>query len=103
MANPFAKRLKQARLAAGISQKQLGIQAGIDQFAASTRINQYERGVHAPKYEIVAKMSKILKVPVPFFYTADNNMAEMIRLAYKLPASRRKQIAQNLKQLTIED
>jgi len=103
MANPFAKRLKQARLAAGISQKDLGIQAGIDQFAASTRINQYERGVHAPKYELAVKMAKILKVPVPFFYTADNNMAEMIRLAHKLPASKRKQLFQDLKKLTNDE
>lgn len=34
----FCKRLKEARLAAGLSQKKLGIAAGIDEFVASTRI-----------------------------------------------------------------
>ncbi|EDH9073974.1 transcriptional regulator, partial [Salmonella enterica subsp. enterica serovar Agbeni] len=33
----FCKRLKEARLAAGFSQKKLGIAAGIDEFVASTR------------------------------------------------------------------
>ena len=31
--SPFSKRLKEARAAKGFSQKQLGIQAGIDQDA----------------------------------------------------------------------
>ena len=35
----FSRRLKEARLAAGFSQKNLGIAAGIDEFVASTRIN----------------------------------------------------------------
>jgi DNA-binding XRE family transcriptional regulator len=43
-----AKRLKEARLLAGISQKKLGIKAGIDEFTASARINQYEKGAHMP-------------------------------------------------------
>lgn len=40
----FCKRLKEARTAAGLSQKKLGIAAGIDEFVASTRINRYEKG-----------------------------------------------------------
>ena len=40
----ISRRLKQARVLAGLSQKQLGIKAGIDEFSASPRINQYERG-----------------------------------------------------------
>lgn len=36
----LARRLRAAREARGVSQKQLGILAGIDQFVASARINQ---------------------------------------------------------------
>ena len=39
-----AKRLREARELSGLSQKQLGIKAGLDEFSASPRINQYERG-----------------------------------------------------------
>ena len=45
-----ARRLKEARVRAGLSQKQLGIKAGIEEFSASPRINQYERGKHTPDY-----------------------------------------------------
>lgn len=38
------KRLKEARLEAGLSQKRLGIAAGVDEFVVSARMNQYETG-----------------------------------------------------------
>lgn len=44
--SPVAKRLKEARLAARLSQKSLGIAAGMDEFSASARMNQYETGKH---------------------------------------------------------
>ncbi|WP_366931802.1 hypothetical protein [Paraburkholderia xenovorans] len=37
----FGGRLKEARLRAGLSQKKLGIVAGLDPSVASTRINRY--------------------------------------------------------------
>jgi transcriptional regulator with XRE-family HTH domain len=39
--NVFCKRLKEARLAVGLSQKKLGIAIGLDEFVASTRVNRY--------------------------------------------------------------
>ena len=41
----WGRRLKEIRVEQGLSQKQLGIQAGLDQFVASTRINRYELGI----------------------------------------------------------
>ena len=46
----FARRLKAARLEKGITQEELGIQSGIDEFSAKARINQYENGVHTPHF-----------------------------------------------------
>ena len=60
--NKWGKRLKQARLAAGLSQKQLGIEAGIDEGVASTRINRYEMGVHKPDPSVAVALGKVLKV-----------------------------------------
>jgi transcriptional regulator with XRE-family HTH domain len=37
--NPITKRLKEAREKADISQKQLGIAAGIDEFSSTARID----------------------------------------------------------------
>lgn len=74
----FCQRLKQARLAKGLSQKQLGIEAGIDEFVASTRINRYEKGVHEANTETIQQLSEVLNVPLAYFYTADDTLAELI-------------------------
>ncbi len=74
----ITKRLHEARLAAGISQKQLGIAAGIDEFSASPRINQYERGVHVPDFATVERLAMVLHVPTPYFYTRDDDLAKLI-------------------------
>lgn len=76
-------RLKQARLNAGLSQKMLGIEAGIDAFVASTRINRYELGIHRPDLLTVRKLAKVLNVPVAFFFAdEDDEIAELL-LLYK--------------------
>ena len=74
----ITKRLNEARLAAGISQKQLGIAAGIDEFSASPRINQYERGVHVPDFATLERLALVLNVPTPYFYTRDDELAKLI-------------------------
>ena len=79
--NPIPKRLKEARKARGLSQKELGIRAGIDEFSASPRINQYETGKHTPNYSTLTQIADVLKVPVPYFYCEDNRLSQLI-LAY---------------------
>lgn len=74
----FCQRLKQARLAKGLSQKKLGIAAGIDEFVASTRINRYEKGVHEASLEAAQQLAMVLDVPLAYFYTADEALAEMM-------------------------
>ncbi len=73
-----AKRLKEARLRAGISQKQLGIRARIDEFSASARINQYERGKHMPDLSTLTRLAAVMRVPVPYFYCQDAELADVI-------------------------
>ena len=73
-----AQRLKEARLQVGISQKQLGILAGIDAFSASARINQYERGKHMPDLQTLTRLAAVMGVPVPYFYCQDAELAGVI-------------------------
>lgn len=77
--SPVAKRLKEARLAAGLSQKSLGIAAGIDEFSASARMNQYETGKHIPDYSTLSLIGKVLKLPVAFFYADTPELASWIQ------------------------
>jgi transcriptional regulator with XRE-family HTH domain len=96
-ASVVAQRLKQARLRAGLSQKQLGIKAGIDQFAASARINQYERGKHVPDVWTAARLARVLEVPTPFLYAQDEGLAAWILIYEKLSASMRRSITRKAK------
>lgn len=73
----FCQRLKAARISKGLSQKSLGILAGIDEFVASTRINRYEKGVHQANIEIAQQLAKALEVPLAYFYMVDDQLAEL--------------------------
>ena len=84
MESPVPKRLKEARLAMGISQKKLGISAGMDEFSASARMNHYEIGRHTPDYLTLKRIADVLNLPVAYFYTEDNDLAEVIKLFNKL-------------------
>jgi len=84
-------RLREARERLGISQKQLGIKAGLDPSVASPRINQYETGKHVPDIQTAQRLAEVLEVPAPYLYAEDDLLAAWI-LAYShvTPALRRK-------------
>ena len=84
-------RLREARERLGISQKKLGIKAGIDPSVASPRINQYETGKHVPDIQTAQRLAEVLRVPAPYLYAEDDQLAAWI-LAYTraTPAARRK-------------
>lgn len=76
-------RLKTARLKAGLSQQKLGILAGIDEATASARMNQYEKGIHTPDFMLTCKLAEVLKLPVCYFYTVEDDLAEQIEKYYQ--------------------
>ncbi|BFI54383.1 helix-turn-helix transcriptional regulator [Yersinia pseudotuberculosis] len=88
----LTKRLKEARLRAGLSQEKLGILAGIDEASASARMNQYEKGKHTPDFEMACKLAKVLDIPESYLYTKDDLMAEMILKFYHLSNKNRIEI-----------
>lgn len=77
----MGRRIRVARLKAGLSQKELGIKAGIDESSASARINQYERDKHVPDYRTAQHLASALDVPVMYLYADDDDLAELV-LAY---------------------
>ncbi|MDR0251095.1 MAG: helix-turn-helix domain-containing protein [Burkholderiales bacterium] len=92
----FCRRLKEARQAAGFSQKNLGIAAGIDEFAASARINRYEQAVHEADAMTIANLAKVLDVPLAYFYAEDDRLAQMILVFEKLPAKDQEKLLQQI-------
>jgi transcriptional regulator with XRE-family HTH domain len=74
----FARRLKEARLKAGYSQKTLGIMAGMDAFSASSRMNHYEKGRHLPDLSMAERIASILEVPTAYLFCPEPDLAEML-------------------------
>lgn len=86
----WTKRLKQARLASGLSQKDLGIAAGLDEFVASTRINRYEVGVHQSDYPMAVRLARVLQVPVAYLYCDSDEVASMLLAFHRAPKAARR-------------
>ena len=80
----ISERLKAARLRAGLSQEKLGKLAGIDPTSASARMNQYERGKHSPDYRLMCRVAEILKMPVSWFYTEDDDLARLQEIFFNM-------------------
>jgi transcriptional regulator with XRE-family HTH domain len=88
----FTARLMEARQRMGYTQAQLGVLAGIEEFSASARMNQYERGVHAPDYGTVQRLAKALQVPTSYFYEEDDLLSALILNYGALKTQQRKQL-----------
>ena len=83
------KRLKEARDRAGLSQRELGFRAGM---GVSPKINQYEKDKHGPNLQTVTTIAKALKVPVPYLYCADDELARVILRFSELGADDKKRV-----------
>jgi transcriptional regulator with XRE-family HTH domain len=68
----------------------LGIAAGLDEFVASARINQYERGVHSPDYGLACRLARVLGVPTAYFYAERDDEADLLMAYHRLTPARRK-------------
>ncbi|VAW80224.1 hypothetical protein MNBD_GAMMA12-36 [hydrothermal vent metagenome] len=90
--SPVSKRLREARVLAGFSQKSLGIKAGIDEFSASARMNQYETDKHVPDFGTIKRISKVLKMPEAYFYCDDDKLALLISCWSVLSKKKQQQI-----------
>ncbi|HCH24809.1 MAG TPA: transcriptional regulator [Oceanospirillaceae bacterium] len=96
---PVALRLKQARVRCGLSQRKLGIAAGIDEASSSARMNQYERGKHVPDFDTLVKLAKVLGVPVSYFYCIDDTDAEFQLNFHQLHVDQQTQVKQLLERI----
>ncbi|MBF6023089.1 helix-turn-helix domain-containing protein [Lysobacter niastensis] len=80
----FAKRLKQAREARGLSQRELGDHIGLGKQVGSTRINRYEQQKSRCDMDTAAQIAKELGVPLAFLFAESDTLAEMILAFSKL-------------------
>ena len=94
---PFSKRLKEARSRAGLTQHELGVLAGIEEENASAKMNQYEQGVHLPKFPRLKDLAKALKVPTAYFYAESDDLAELLYTYERLSGRKRQELVKFLR------
>lgn len=95
MGNPnevWGRRLKEAREAIALSQRELGIKAGLDPSVASTRINRYELGIHKADYPTSQRLATVLNVPVAYLYADEDDLAKFILIFGRMKKTQRAKI-----------
>lgn len=88
----FGKRLKEARMAAKLSQEKLGIEAELDPMSASARMNRYELGKRVPDFDLVLRLSKVLNVPAAYFYAVDEDEAALLVKFHRMSGTERAKV-----------
>lgn len=92
----WTKRFKEARLTSGLSQKNVGVAAGLDEFVASTRINRYEVGVHQPDFPMAVRLARVLEIPVAYLYCDNDELASLMLAFHRAPKGARRAAMQVL-------
>lgn len=86
----FGRRLREARLRAGIAQDKLGVMIGLDEGCSSARMSRYESGIHEPPLPIIQLLAKALRLPAAYFYAEDDSLAELILMFGQMKTNERK-------------
>lgn len=103
METPTPSRLKSARKAAGLTQQQLGMALGMEPNTASARMNQYEKGKHAPDFLTMKRIAKELDVPVAYFYCEEDDLAELICLWEKVGFEERQNLIYSIQNAILKN
>lgn len=102
MKDCVAKRLKEARLVLGVSQKKLGILAGMDEYSAGAQVSQYEMGKYTPNLSTLLRIAVVSNHPIEYFFSKDDTMAEAICLMGRLSESARSKLLAKVKTWVLE-
>lgn len=93
----FAKRLKEARLALGISQRELGRRIGLSEEVVSSRVTRYELGTSEPDFATASKLAKELGVPLAYLLADNDALADIILAAADMSPAEQRKLAAELK------
>jgi transcriptional regulator with XRE-family HTH domain len=94
--SPIPSRLKEARKKAKLSQKALGVRIGMDEGSASARMNQYEKGKHAPDIQTLKLIADELGVPLNYFFCEEESSAKLACLIARLSEEERQELIDKL-------
>ena len=87
----LAIRLKQARIEAGLSQRQVGIKAGIVADTAKNRVSHYETRVSVPPLDTLKQLAVALDKPLAWFFASEDEQ-HLLSSLYAAPSERRAEL-----------
>ncbi|WP_081279704.1 helix-turn-helix domain-containing protein [Stenotrophomonas maltophilia] len=93
----FTKRLKEARLAMGISQRELGRRIGLSEEVVSSRVTRYELGTSEPDFDTASRLAKELGVPLAYLLADSDTLADIILSAANMSPADQRKLASELK------
>jgi len=93
----FAKRLKEARLGLGISQRELGRRIGLSEEVVSSRVTRYELGTSEPDFATASKLANELGVPLAYLLADSDALADIILAAASMPPAEQRKLAAELR------
>lgn len=94
----FGRRLREARLAAGMTQGQLGGLLGMDdQNTAAPRVSRYETGKYEPSLETMAQIADALGLPVAYFHATSDPLAQIILAVSKLDPEQQEELSERVR------
>ena len=88
----FGRRLREARIRAGLPQDNLGVAIGMDESSSSARISRYETGIHEPPFATAENLASVLGVPAVYFYCEDDDLADFLIRFSSLKARQKNQL-----------
>lgn len=95
----FGRRLRAARVDAGLTQADLGRVLGLDdQNTGAPRVSRYETGRHEPDQETMAKIAEALGLPVAYFHATSDPLAKIILMVGRLPPKEQARISDLIEQ-----
>jgi transcriptional regulator with XRE-family HTH domain len=80
----------------GWSQEKVGVLIGLDESSSRARISRYELGVHEPPIAIARLIADALRVPLPYLYCDDDDVAALLLAMFDLPRVARRDKARAL-------
>jgi transcriptional regulator with XRE-family HTH domain len=85
--------MRSRREALGWSQEKVGVLIGLDESSSRARISRYELGVHEPPIATARQIAEALRVPLPFLYCDDDDIAVLLLAMFDLQKAARREKA----------
>lgn len=102
-ATVFGKRLREARLRAGLSMRGVGVKMLLPPKRASVYVSRWESGGRTPELGTVNQIARVVSVPPSYLIEPSDTIAEIILLSARLEISKKEKLLEQLREQVGDD